>query len=107
MAGHNKKFCAHILYLLHFLSAVVNPLLVIACNQCAASASAAELYLPAGKEVNPVFKALIQYPSWLVKIAVAEKILGFAPVVTGVVIGGKLGNFFSVQLYAAFLYITD
>lgn len=87
MAGDHYDLCAGSPDLSRFLASVINTLLVIAGGQGAAASTAAELVLIVWLHIDPILKALIQYPAGFLIVAVTEEFFRFATVITGRVVG--------------------
>jgi len=74
--------------LVHFATTVKNAFIVISGGQGTAAATAADLVKLLGVQIHPIFQALIQNPSGLLKKTVAETFLRPASVIAGIMVSG-------------------
>jgi len=89
VAGDNHHFGACRFYLINFPFTVKDSFLVVPGCECAAPASAAQLVLLCRINIDPVFQALIQYPSRFVKKSVTEYLFGFPAIIARIMIRGN------------------
>ena len=107
VAGDNDQIDARGLDLVHLLPAIVDALRVIARDQSAPAAAAAELTAPGRIQIDPLFNALAQDPPGLFIISVAEKLFRPPPVIAGVMVGDNALDLCAVKPDAALLDVFD
>ena len=92
VTGDNYHLCIGNPDLVHLSATVVHPLIIKTGGHCAAATAAANLMHPVGIQVDPSFQAAIENPARFLKKTMSEFHLGFAPIITGIVIGDLSGK---------------
>ena len=103
--NHHVRTCRP--NLVHLSATVVHPLIIITGRHGTAAAAATDLMHPVGIQVNPIFQAVIENPTWFLKKAMSELHLGLAPVVTRIVIGGQAGKAVSIDFNSLLLNVAN
>jgi hypothetical protein len=75
--------------LVHFPTAIINSLFVVAGRQGTAAAAAANLKLLGWIQIDPIFQALAQNPAGLLIVPMTEQLFRLTAVVAGIVIGSQ------------------